>query len=483
MRKWKLPRPPKRRKRTPRGALRGRFTRAEMERADPGLVGDGPTWSAALYYITIISRPIDATDARRQCIQMQEATISPSMIRNKKTVTKGVAIAAIAVVAIIVLRSLSGQGHSNALSTQSPEVPSPTSGAADAEPTVELAASQLQAIKIELVGTYGFPVEKSAVGSIDFDEDLSVQVFSPYQGKIIAAYAQLGDDVQKGQALYTIDSPDLIQAESTLIGAAATLELTTKELARAKELYASKVGVSQREFEQATSDQQTAEGAFKAARDAVRVFGKTESEIDQLVTTRKIDPSLVVPSPIAGQITSRDAQPGLLVQPGNPPAPYSVADVSIKWMLANVIETDAPLLHTGQPVEVSVSAYPDRTFDGKVSKIGAAIDPNTHRIMLRASIADPKNELRPGMLATFVIRVVEPVEATAIPVNGVARAGDGTMTAWITSDRKHFTQKKVTIGLQKDGKYQVLDGLKAGDLAVSDGAVFLNNILEAPPSD
>jgi cobalt-zinc-cadmium efflux system membrane fusion protein len=103
--------------------------------------------------------------------------------------------------------------------------------------------------------------------------------------------------------------------------------------------------------------------------------------------------------------------------------------------------------------------------------------------MLRASIADPKNELRPGMLATFVIRVVEPVEATAIPVNGVARAGDGTMTAWITSDRKHFTQKKVTIGLQKDGKYQVLDGLKAGDLAVSDGAVFINNILEAPPSD
>jgi len=357
------------------------------------------------------------------------------------------------------------------------------SEAAQTGESLELASSQLDAIKIEPVGTYSFPVEKSAVGSIDFDEDLSVQVFSPYQGKIIAAYAQLGDEVQKGQALYTIDSPDLIQAESTLIGAAAALELTGKELARARELFASKVGVSQRELEQAISDQQTAEGAFKAARDAVRVFGKTDVEIDQIVSTRKIDPALVVPSPIAGQITSREAQPGLLVQPGNPPAPFSVADVSIKWMLANVIETDSPLLHTGQPVEVTVSAYPDRTFVGKVSKIGAAVDPNTHRIMLRASISDPKDELRPGMLANFVIRVKEPVEATAIPVNGVVREGDGTLTAWVTTDRHHFLQKKVTIGLQKDGRYEVVEGLKSGELAVADGAVFLSNMLEAPPSD
>ena len=71
---------------------------------------------------------------------------------------------------------------------------------------------------------------------------------------------ELGDEVQKGQPLYTIDSPDLIQAESTLIGAAATFEMSRKELARAKDLYSTNVGVSQRELEQATSDAQTAEG-------------------------------------------------------------------------------------------------------------------------------------------------------------------------------------------------------------------------------
>src|SRR6202034_3123206 len=112
--------------------------------------------------------------------------------------------------------------------------PAPAAGSASITPpseaTVELAATQLNAIKLETVGTNHFCVEKMAVGSIDYDEDLSVQVFSPYQGKIITAFANLGDNVQKGQPLYTIDSPDLVQAESTLIGAAATFDLTSKEL-------------------------------------------------------------------------------------------------------------------------------------------------------------------------------------------------------------------------------------------------------------
>ncbi len=400
-----------------------------------------------------------------------------------KAATFALAIVATAVITTVLVKSQSGTAQAIAPDAHEAKGPPPAPGASEAEATLELSPSQLQAVKIETIGTYQFPTEKEAVGSIDFDEDLSVQVFTPYQGKIINAIAQLGDEVQKGEALFTIDSPDLIQAESTLIGAAATLELTNQELVRAKDLYATKVGISRRELEQAISDQQTAEGALKAARDAVRVFGKTEQEIDQIVTTRKIDSALVVPSPIAGQVTSRNAQPGLLLQPGSAPAPYSVANVSIKWMLANVIESDSPLLHSGQPVEVTVSAYPGRMFTGKVSKIGAAIDPNTHRIMLRASIADPQNELRPGMLADFLIRVLDPVEGTAIPVNGVVREGDGTLTAWVTADRHRFVQKKVKIGLQRDGRYQVIEGLRRGELAVADGAVFLSNMLEAPPAD
>jgi cobalt-zinc-cadmium efflux system membrane fusion protein len=388
-------------------------------------------------------------------------------------------VAAALIVSAVVLESGRSRGQAtNANAQQSnarPNVPpSPT--------TIELSPSQISAIKIAPVGTYLFPVEKEAVGNISFADDLSVQVFPSYQGKIIQSLVELGDQVQKGRPLYTIDSPDLIQAESTLIGAAATLDLTSKELARAKDLRGTN-GVSERELEQATSDEQTAEGTLKAARDAVRVFGKSETEIDQIIASRMIDPALVVRSPISGQITSFDGPPGLFVQPGNPPAPYTVADVSIKWMLADVAEGDIPAFHVGEPVAVKVMAYGDRLFQGKVSKIYASVDPATHRATIRSEIQDPRNELRPGMLANFVIRVRNPVESTAIPANGVVREGDGTMTAWVTTDRRVFSQRLIRTGLRTDGQVQILEGLRPGELVVSDGAVFVSNMLEAPPTD
>jgi cobalt-zinc-cadmium efflux system membrane fusion protein len=399
-------------------------------------------------------------------------------------ISKRVAVVFVTAATIVIAMGLleSGRSRGQAANANTPEKSGVHSNTSPSEATLDLSPSQLNSIKIEPVGSYLFPVEKDAVGNIDFDGDLSVQVFPDYQGTIIKTLVELGAEVQTEQPLYTIKSPDLIQAESTLIGAAATFELTNKELARAKDLNGTN-GVSERELEQAISDQQTADGALKAARDAVRVFGKTETEMDQMIVSRKIDPALVVRSPISGKITSKNAQPGFLVQPGNLPAPYSVADVSIKWMLADVSESEIPFFHLGQPVQVKVMAYPDRVFKGKVSKIYATVDPNTHRVTIRSEIADPKDELSPGMLANFIIRVHNPVEATAIPATGVVREPDGTMTAWVTTDRHRFVQRIIKIGLRKDSEVQILDGLHQGELVVTDGAVFLSNMLEAPPTD
>ncbi len=399
--------------------------------------------------------------------------------------SKRIVVVFVTAVAIVLATGLLEFGRSRGRVTiaNAPQGSGANASTPSSQTALDLSPSQLNTIKIEPVGTHLFPVEKEAVGNISFADDLSVQVYPSYQGKIIKSLVELGDEVRKGQPLYTIDSPDLIQAESTLIGAAATMELTSKELARAKDLYTTNVGVPQRELEQAISDEQTAEGALKAARDAVRVFGKSDAEIDQIISSRKIDPVLVVPSPIAGQITSFDGPPGLFVQPGNPPAPYTVSNVSLKWMLADVVESDVPLFHLGQPVQVKVMAYPDHVFRGKISKIYAAVDPDTHRATVRSEIADPKNELRPGMLANFVIRVQNPVEGIAVPANGVVREADGTMTAWVTTDRRHFMQRVVKTGLRTDGQVQILNGLQQGELVVSDGAVFLSNMLQAPPSD
>jgi cobalt-zinc-cadmium efflux system membrane fusion protein len=84
------------------------------------------------------------------------------------------------------------------------------------------------------------------------------------------------------------------------------------------------------------------------------------------------------------------------------------------------------------------------------------------------------------MLANFVIRLQPPTEAIAIPENGVVREGDGSMTAWVTTDRRHFSQRIIKTGLRRDGKVQILEGLQRGELVVSDGAIFLSNMLQAP---
>jgi cobalt-zinc-cadmium efflux system membrane fusion protein len=356
---------------------------------------------------------------------------------------------------------------------------SPAKGRASNTPaadSVELSETQLKSVQVAAIEEREFPIEKEAVGSIDFNQELLTQVFTPYQGRINGLFAKVGDEVPKGQILFTIDSPDLLQASSTLISTAGVLQLTNRNLARLKMLFETRA-ISQKDLEQAASDQQTAEGALRAARDAVRIFGKTDADIDRMIVERHVDPTLVVPSPISGRITARNAAPGLFVQPGNAPAPYTVADISTMWMLANVAESDSPAFNVGQEVKVSVMAFPNRTFEGHISTIASSVDPITHRLLVRSEIADPKHELRSGMFANFVIRTGEPVRSPAIPLDGVVREGDGTMTAWVTADRRRFTRRTVKVGLARDGYNQILEGVQAGDLVATEGALFLSNAI------
>ena len=352
----------------------------------------------------------------------------------------------------------------------------PSAAVGEHQDSIDLSDAQLSAVKVEPVGERDFPTEKEAVGSIDFDEEMSVQVFTPYAGRIINLFASVGYDVKKGQTLFTIDSPDLLTAESTLIAAAGVLQMTTRNLARLKELYTTRA-VSQRDFDQGISDQQTAEGNVRAGRDAVRLFGKTNEEIDRIIAERKADPTLVVPCPIDGRVTARNAAPGLYVQPGSAPAPFTVANVDTMWMLANVAENDSPAFQVGQPLQVSISAFPDRLFDGKITTVGSIVDPNTRRVLVRSEVKNPQHELRAGMFANFIISVGAPVRSPAVPLNGVVRQGDGTQTIWVTADRRRFTKRTVEIGQQRDGYRQILQGVQPGELVATDGAIFLSNML------
>jgi cobalt-zinc-cadmium efflux system membrane fusion protein len=119
-------------------------------------------------------------------------------------------------------------------------------------------------------------------------------------------------------------------------------------------------------------------------------------------------------------------------------------------------------------------AFPGRVFNGKITTVGASVDANTHRILVRSEIDDPKHELRPGMFTSFDITTGAPIQSPALAMDGVVREGDGTMTAWVTTDRKRFARRVIKLGLEQDGFVQILEGLNAGELAASEGALYLS---------
>ena len=167
----------------------------------------------------------------------------------QKAAVVTILIAGLAVAAIAYSFRLFADNSNSGLSTTSARAEGSAASAAvnpgDAS-TLNLTDSQLASVKVEPVEEREFPVEKDAVGGIDFNEDMETQVFTPYQGKIIALFAAIGDDVKKGQTLFTIDSPDLLAAESNLIAAAGVMELTTRNLARLRELYKNSCRIAER---------------------------------------------------------------------------------------------------------------------------------------------------------------------------------------------------------------------------------------------
>lgn len=393
--------------------------------------------------------------------------------------------AAVAFVALIGA-ALAGCGQAPEAAASGMRAITPSGGGGHAPPAAVdellLSEHQLHAIRVDHAVLHRFALERTAVGSIDFDEDRTVAVFSPYPGRVVRTHAQLGDEVARGALLYTIESPDLVQAESTLIAAAGTAELTTAALSRAKALF-DQAGMAQKDYQQAVSDQMAADGALKAARAAVRVFGKSDAQIEAIIAGRVIDPELEVHSPTNGRVTARAAQVGLLVQPGSVPAPYSVADLSRMWLIASVPETDVSVLRVGQAMSVRVTALPGLRLQAHIRAIGASVDPGTHNVLVRSEVSDPQHALRSGMIATFTITIGAPMEAVAIPVNGVVREGDGTLTVWVAQDTHTFLRRSVRIGLQQDGFNEVLEGVAEGESVVTDGAILLSNLRDGGGAD
>jgi membrane fusion protein, heavy metal efflux system len=253
---------------------------------------------------------------------------------------------------------------------------------------------------------------------------------------------------------------------------------------RAHALYQAQGGAL-KDWQQAQTDLATAQNtvradeiALHAVRHRLRILGKDDKEIASLEEqpTQKLDSLTTVRAPIGGTITQRQIGLGQFINStaaGASNPVYTIGDLSTVWLMANVREVDAPLMRVGLPVEVHVLAFPGRVFNAKISWVGPSIDPNTHRLSVRADVENPRGELKPGMFANFSIITGQATSAPAVPQSAIVYEGD-TARVWVADPDGTIAARPVRVGQIADGMVEILAGLSEGDKVVTSGALFID---------
>lgn len=361
-----------------------------------------------------------------------------------------------------------------------------------AEPaTFKPSPAQWASLRFAKVEQREFRSERLTEGSIAVDDDLTTPVFSPYSGRVVRLMAAWGDTVQRGAPLFAVEASEYVQAVNGLVAAAAALKTANSAQAqarinekRAHDLYLANGGAL-KDWQQSQTDLATAQNAATAAeialsavRDRLRILGRSDAEIAAIEgqPAQRIDPVVTVTAPISGTVTQRQVGVGQYINSaanGASNPVYTIGDLSTVWLVANVREADAGLVRPGIEAEVRVPAYPGRVFQAKLSWVAAALDPNTHRLSVRADIANPDGALKPGMFANFTLIVGNPSSAPAAPKTAVVYEGD-TARVWLAPSEGVLVSRVVRIGRSSDGMVEILDGLAPGDTVVTSGSLFID---------
>jgi cobalt-zinc-cadmium efflux system membrane fusion protein len=353
-------------------------------------------------------------------------------------------------------------------------------------------SQQLATLKIASVQEISFPDVHETDGSIALDDDLTTPVFSPFTGRVVALYAKAGEIVPDGAPLFAVDASEFVQGQNDLITAVGTLKTARAQLnlARTTErrqhaLYQAQGGAL-KDWQQSQVDLATAQAAFEGAQTALaavhnrlRILGRSNSEIDALAASRNtatMSPQVVVRAPLGGTIVQRQVGPGQYINSvtnGAANPAFTISDLSKVWLVANVRETDAPLMHLGDPVDVHVMSFPGRVFKAKLTYVAPSIDPTTHRLPVHAEVENPDGALKPNMFASFAIMTGAAVTAPAVPQDAVVYEGS-TAHVWVANDDKTLALRMIKPGRTRGQMVEVLSGLRAGDRVVTSGSLFID---------
>jgi len=348
---------------------------------------------------------------------------------------------------------------------------------------------QLAALKIQAVGYGADPGTVDAQGTISVDEDHSTPVVLPYAGQVGEVYVQAGQHVVKGQPLLKIASSDFVDARNSLFGAVAARNTAAAQLRTAQEnatrqqaIFAT-AGGAQKDYRQSQSDlvsaqstMRSADSALGAARDKLTLLGKTPAEVKQLEAAGEVAgiySETTYHAPVEGVIASRDVAPGQYVSAGGDKPILTIADLGHVWLVAQIAESDAASVHLGDSVEVTTPAYPGRVFHAVIDNVGAALDQATHRLPVRATVANPDLALKPEMFASFAIQRHAGSEGILVLASAVIHEGDSARV-WVEGRDGLLYARNVTVVDSAAGLEKIGAGLQRGDRVVTSGAIFVN---------
>lgn len=305
--------------------------------------------------------------------------------------------------------------------------------------------------------------ERIAVtATIQANQDRLAHVAPRVPGRIVGIAAKLGDRVKAGQSLASLDSIELGEAHSAYLQADSQYRLAQADFERAEKLYADQI-VPQKDFLRSRAEHEKARANLRAATDKLRLMGVTPARSETAMSVFPIN------APFAGTVIEKTAVLGELAQPDK--GLFTVADLSVVWIEASLFEKDLGKVKTGATVGVTVTAYPDEVFKGRLTYISSVMDKESRTIKARVEVANADGRLKPDMFANAAINTTSAGKALTVPTGAVLLL-EGKKVVFVR-EKEGFEQREVELGDNLGGRFVIKSGVEEGEAVVVEGAYAL----------
>ncbi len=307
-------------------------------------------------------------------------------------------------------------------------------------------------------------------GRIEANDRSVTRIGAAVTGRVTEVLAEVGDRVQRGQALARVASSELTSAQMGFLKAHSGASQAERAVDRARQLIQADV-IGSAELQRRESELAVARAELRAASDQLRLMGLPQDAIDRLKDQGTLHPVAAVSATLAGVVIERKVSNGQVAQPGD--HLFTVADLDTVWVVGALPEQTARSVQTGQTVMIEVPALDNRSLSGKIVYVGDTVSPETRSVTIRTQVDNPKRDLKPQMLATMRVRGGTQ-ETLAVPAQAVVRENDRDHVFVRTAEHR-FRLTPVELGPAQDHVRPVIKGLSAGAEVVTEGAFHLNN--------